>query len=373
MTRSTGQNEPRGVVVIGGTGNVGSELLGQLAGLVAQPPSGYPALRVVAVGDEHGIAVEPSGLAPDTLVGLSKSRDIRALERFRDTSPHGLVNQVAAYVGSNPLTFVDVTAAELTDLHLECLRRGHAVVTANKKPVTASMEVWRELMSYGPRRYRFECTCGAGLPVIAPLRDMVAIGDRVLEIQAMVSGSLGQILSGPAMTFGDNVRRAREAGYTEPDPRDDLSGRDVARKALILMRLLGAEMELDDIAAECLFLPEWADLNVDGFMDVLAASDDDASVGGEYMKRLRSRLNVTHNPARYLVDIYYHCGAFRVSVGLQRAAGRYSDFAQLSGPDNMFRIRTEHYDRHPQIIQGPGAGAEVTAAGVLADILNIVH
>lgn len=364
---------PHSIVVIG-TGNVGRALLAQLAGLVVVPPPGYPAFVVVAVANEHGIAIDPLfGFAAGQLVGIEWSEEIMHLNRYHGFTPQGIVHQVEEEVGPGPLTFVDVTAADFTDLHLDCLSRGHAVVTANKKPVTASMEVWRELMSYGLRRYRFECACGAGLPIVSTLQDMIVTDDRILEIQAAVSGSLGKILSGDARCFGKSVRDAGEAGYTEPDPRDDLSGKDVARKALIMARILGRDIELDDIQAESLFPPEWADCDVDEFMDRLVASDDDPDRQDGFMTGLRTRLIREVNPARYLVDIYHTAGQFDVRVGLRRAAGRYDSFKRLQGPDNLFRIRTERYEEHPLVIRGPGAGPEVTAAGVLADILKIVH
>jgi homoserine dehydrogenase len=361
-------------IVVIGTGNVGKALLKQLAGLVRCPARpGHLALAVVAIANENGIAFSEYGFTSRQMEGIVLDDRIERLKGFSQFQGCGIVSQVRRRIGTDSLTFVDVTAADLTDLHLEALRRGHAVVTANKKPVTASMDVWRELMSYGPRRYRFECTCGAALPVIRILQDCIATGDRILGISAMVSGSLGQILSyeDESYHFGRRVSLACEAGYTEPDPRDDLSGKDVARKAVILARLAGATVELSDIKPESLFPPEWADCGVDEFMERLLDSDDNV-VPGEFMTELRCRMVEAIAPYRYLVTLDCERNHW-LEVGLKQAIGSQAPFADLHGPRNLFVIRTERNDTHPIVIGGAGAGPVVTAGGVLADILEIVH
>jgi homoserine dehydrogenase len=206
--------------------------------------------------------------------------------------------------------------------------------------------------------YRYEATVGAGLPVVSTLNDMLVTGDQVLEIRAAVSGTLGFLFSAceDGTPFAAAVAEAKSRGYTEPDPRDDLSGVDVARKALILARLLGQRRELKDVPAESLVPTTLAKATPDEFMRDLGGHsreiDDRFRAAARRKHALRYLLTVTPDEVR--------AGIEEVPAGV--------DFGSLKGPENMFVIRTRRYNAVPLVIRGPGAGAEVTAAGVFADM-----
>ncbi len=359
-------------IVIAGTGNVGSALLAQLADYIGQQRRGGMTLSVVAVANSRGFVLDPDGFDAEDLRRWSEDRgefDVPASRIGYGPLCH-LLTTVQLKLGGGSFTFVDVTSSDEAEMfHLEALRRHSAVVTANKKPVTASMRTWRELMSYGPRRYRCEATCGAGLPVISTLRDLIASGDRILNMAAVPSGSLGFILSGlddggatPAKV-AELVLEAGKHGFTEPDPRDDLSCMDVARKALVLARLAGHELELDDIRVDSLVSEEVAAASREDFLAMLER--------GEGVELLADKVQAIHgrgNVARCVAMITRE----DVTVGLE-GYDCDSHLGLLYGPENAFFIQTERYSDPPLSVCGPGAGAEVTAAGVLADILKIVH
>jgi homoserine dehydrogenase len=241
---------------------------------------------------------------------------------------------------------IDLTAADNAAAHRQWIDRGWTVVTANKKPLSGSQEDFKALTA-DSRRYWHEATVGAGLPVISTLRELLMTGDRVLGIRAALSGTMGFIFSACAAgkPFREAVAEAKSLGYTEPDPRDDLAGTDIARKALILARVIGQDLELKDIPVESL-VPAF-----EGAAGPLEARFDAAAKSG--------------NTLRYLADI----GPDGVTVGV-RETGRDDPFSSLDGPENLFLIRTERYAERPLVIRGPGAGAEVTAAGVLGDVLG---
>ena len=211
---------------------------------------------------------------------------------------------------------------------------------------------------------RYETTCGAGLPVISTLRSLLATGDEVIEIVGCLSGTLGAIFSSVAqdLPMSRAIRDAKEAGYTEPDPRDDLSGLDVARKALILARTIGRTVELEDIAVESLVPAELRSVSIDDFMNGVSAHDQimtdrqrSAAANGETLK--------------YVATIP---ASGPIKVGVQPVS-LSTVIGALQGPENIISIRTRRYDAYPLTISGPGAGADVTAAGMIADMLDLAR
>ena len=211
------------------------------------------------------------------------------------------------------------------------------------------------------RRILHEATVGAGLPIIDTYHKLVESGDRVARIEGLLSGTLGYVLSevSGGVPFSEAVRSAMAKGYTEPDPRDDLSGMDVARKALILARLLGYPGELRRNAVESL-VPKWArSLSLEQFLDRLEELDagwrkrvQQAAAGGSVL--------------RYVAMVTPR----KIAVGL-RSVPATSPLAAIKGSDNQLVFTTARYKSNPLVITGPGAGAEVTAAGVLNDILRL--
>ena len=267
---------------------------------------------------------------------------------------------------------VDCTAADATAAALlHAARDGACVVSANKKPFTGPQADFDVLTGRGApgSRTRHESTVGAGLPVVAAFARLRASGDLVRELQGAFSGTLGFVMSGleGGRAFGDVVREALAKGYTEPDPRDDLSGMDVARKALILARLSGHTLEMEDVRVEPLFPPSMAALTLDEFLhgpEGLAALDAPMRARAE---AAASQGNVLRYAA--------HMGADgKCTVGAREVPGD-SPLGRLQGTDNLVSVSTEvaYTADAPFVIQGAGAGVGATAAGVLGDIMDLVN
>lgn len=261
------------------------------------------------------------------------------------------------------LIVVDATASDaVAARYPELLEHNIAVVTPNKRANTQDYAFYERLQRAGRRRqvpYLYETTVGAGLPVLSTLRDLRRAGDRIVRIEGVFSGTLAYLFSelSAGRLFSETVRTARARGYTEPDPRDDLRGEDVARKLLILAREMGYPAERAEVAVESLVPFDLLNTSVEEFMDRLSEVDalwqarvDEAAAAGTVL--------------RYVGLIEEG----RLSVRV-RAAGMDSPFSRLYGTDNMVAFTTERYRPTPLVVQGPGAGPDVTAAGILADLV----
>jgi aspartokinase/homoserine dehydrogenase 1 len=266
---------------------------------------------------------------------------------------------------------VDCTAADGMDaLYADAFQRGVHVVGANKKPLSAASSVRDGLATLARdhrRAWHYETTVGASLPIIRTVQDLVRTGDRLERIEGAFSGTLGflshQLAAGVPLSTA--VRQARDRGYTEPHPRDDLSGLDVARKALILAREAGVEVELSDVAVEP-FVP--GDLLAEGdperFLCALTALDAEF---GAHVARLRA----SHKELRYLARIELAAaGKARVQVGPVAVEADHPAMS-LRGAEAMVAFFTARYREFPLVVRGVGAGGEITAAGVLADVLRV--
>ncbi|WP_298819866.1 homoserine dehydrogenase [Chloroflexus sp.] len=253
---------------------------------------------------------------------------------------------------------VDVTASGGHAAPLAAaVSAGHRVVLANKRPLCEGYDLFAALTERGATRY--EATVGAGLPVIGVLQSMLDSGDEALCIEAALSGTLGFLMSEleAGRSFADAVRTAHRLGYTEPDPRDDLSGVDVARKALILARTCGIQLPADAVTAESLFPAHLETVSVAEFLDRLDEAEE------AIMQRLVAA-RAANQRLRYVARIT----AERVEVGLNAVPADHP-LAGLRGPDNLISFTTRRYYDRPLVVRGPGAGVEVTAAGVLSDII----
>jgi homoserine dehydrogenase len=234
------------------------------------------------------------------------------------------------------------------------------VVYANKNALSAPLAQAAGL--YGKEQVAYEATVGAGLPVIQTLRALIATGDTVTRIEGVMSGTLGFLCSQleNGVCYSEAVQQAFDAGYTEPDPRDDLSGFDVARKTLILGRTAGWLLEKEQLKVEALYQSELANIPVKDFFEQMTNMDAEFSA-----KIAIARKN--GKVLRYLASVTKDGG----TVGLQPVK-KSSALGALIGPGNYFAFYTRRYPEIPLVITGPGAGVAVTASGVFSDILNLI-
>jgi len=249
------------------------------------------------------------------------------------------------------------------DLDLLGVRNGSCLVLSNKGPLSGSTERYEQLTRMLPDRLWHEATVGAGMPVISTLDGLIAGGDEILEIQASPSGTLGFVMSAveAGRRFSEAVKEAVELAYAEPDPRDDLSGLDVARKAIILARKMGRAVEPEEIPYESLVPEGLEDVSLEEFMERLPEHDE------AFADRLLAVEE--HHMLRYLARIPREGP---VTVGLVDEPVE-SPFGPISGPENVFDFRTRRYSDVTLTIRGPGAGPERTASGVVFDLLDIAH
>lgn len=270
---------------------------------------------------------------------------------------------------------VDATASEaVSDCYAPWLAEGVHVVTPNKKTGSGDLSRWKacvSAMAETGAQWGDETTVGAGLPILNVLRtDLIATGDSVKTIEGIFSGTLSYIFNTyePGMKFSDVITDAKEKGFTEPDPRDDLSGTDVARKVTILARQCGVEVELGDVPVQSLVpaaLEDWSpaagEVLADAFIEQMKAYDDEKA-------ELIAKADAAGEVLRFVgvVDVE----AKKVSVEL-KPYPKTHPFAGTQYADNICAFSTERYAPQPLVVQGPGAGAAVTAAGIYADVLKV--
>lgn len=341
-----------------GPGLVGGELLGQFARQTELLRSRLSIdLKVRAITGSKRMVLDEAGLDigawKDALAARGEATDLDRFTRHVH-APH-LPHAVILDCTASPVV------AERTAAWLE---EGIHVITPNKLANTGSLDAYRHLRELGARgssRYLYEATVGAGLPVISTLRDFLETGDRVLSIEGMFSGTLSFILDSlsESTPFSRVVAEARARGYSEPDPREDLSGMDVARKAVILGREIGLGVGLGDLDVESLVPGDLARLDVETFMSRLGEHDAG-------MEQRRSEAASAGEVLRYVASI--DAGG-RVEVGLKRYP-KASLFGN-AGVNNVVVFTTERYQAQPLVIQGPGAGPAVTAAGIFGDLLRL--
>ncbi|XP_057525947.1 bifunctional aspartokinase/homoserine dehydrogenase 2, chloroplastic-like isoform X1 [Amaranthus tricolor] len=345
-----------------GPGLIGATLLDQLRDQAAELKEKFNIdLRVLGITSSKNMLLSDSG------VDLSNWRELRS-----EQGQVGDLQKFVQHVHGNhfiPNTvLVDCTADSYIASHYyEWLRKGIHIITPNKKANSGPLDQYLKLRSLQRQSYThyfYEATVGAGLPIISTLRGLLETGDRILSIEGIFSGTLSYIFNKfkGGIKFSEVVTEAKQAGYTEPDPRDDLSGTDVARKVIILARECGLKLELSDIPPESL-VPEPLRViaSADEFMQQLPQFDDD------WAKKLKAAEDAGE-VLRYVgvVDVKNKTGLVKL-----KSYKKDHPFAQLSGSDNIISFTTERYKVQPLIVRGPGAGAEVTAGGVFSDILRL--
>ena len=343
-------------IYIAGVGTVGSRLIEQLRRQHDHLLGDLRLnLRVVGLANSKRAIYEEEGVDLAGYTELIADADVMNIGGFTDAViDNNLRNSV----------FVDVTAnAEVVDTYPKLLQKSVSIIACNKVAASSAYEKYRSLKDlareYGTNFF-FETNVGAGLPVINTLGDLLRSGDRVHRIEAVLSGTLNFVFNNydGSRPFSEVVRQAQDKGYTEPDPRLDLSGTDVARKILILAREAGYKTEMEEIENEA-FLPD----------SCLAGSVDDFYAEmAKNEAHFRSLLDEAVSEGLRLKYIASFDDG-KASVGLQ-SIGPDHNFANLSGKDNAVLFYTDRYSEQPLVIKGAGAGADVTAAGVFADIIR---
>lgn len=343
-----------------GIGNIGCHLLRQLAhqqaNLLQQKAL---ELKVVGIANSKKALFNRDGIDLANYPQLLSDSTIAS-------SPETITKEI---VGMNIFNsvFVDCTSSEdIAAQYQSLLENNIHVVTASKLAASGPYPHYNTLKRTARKkdvRYLFETNVGAGLPIIGTINNLINSGDRIIEIEAVVSGTLNYIFSNLSKDkpFSKVVAEARDKGFSEPDPRIDLSGTDVVRKLVILARESGYIIEQSDVKLHPLLPSEYFDGSIDSFFDKLPAIDSE-------FERMRHEAECNNKRLRYVARLIDG----KAEVGLV-AVDQSHPFFHLEGSNNVFMFTTERYREYPMIIKGYGAGADVTAAGVFADIYSIAN
>lgn len=342
-----------------GTGTVGGSLLRQIASQRKRlmDERGLK-INLVGVASSHKAAFNDEGIDPATYGEAMEAGGPGGAERLRrEILDMNIFNSV----------FVDCTASpEIAALYPTLLEHNVSVVAANKIAASSSYENYARLKQTARERgvkFLFETNVGAGLPIINTINDLINSGDRILCIEAVLSGTLNYVFNtlSAEVPLSRAVRMAQQNGYSEPDPRIDLSGQDVVRKLVILARESGYHVEADDIEKD-LFVPDnILGGTLDTFWDRLPSLDAQFET---------DRQRLAHEQKRWRFVAEWRNGKGRVGL---REIPLGHPFYDLAGSNNIILLTTERYREYPMLIQGYGAGADVTAAGVFADIMSVAN
>lgn len=342
-----------------GPGTVGRVLLQQIASQMERLRRDASLdLRIRAVASSSRMMLDEQGMNPldlhERLKSSTTPADLAQFAHFvqADHIPHAVIIDCSA-------------SSDVADHYADWLGRGIHIVTPNKKANSgkfAYYESLKEARRGSNTHYLYEATVGAGLPVIHTLRDLRETGDDILSIEGIFSGTLAYLFNvfDGSKPFSSIVLDAKDKGYTEPDPRDDLTGLDVARKLIILGREMGLELELSDVKVQSLVPAALADSSIEEFLRRLPEFDHQMS---EQLAAARKARQLLRYVGRVTAD-------GQASVGLVRVDSDHA-FAHIALTDNVVRFATRRYCDNPLIVQGPGAGPEVTAGGVFSDLLRL--
>ncbi len=345
-------------VFITGVGNVGERLILQInQQRKFLKDQLHINLRVIGISNSRKMYFDEDG------INLTNWKTL--LEKGQPATLEGFLHQIIVINKRNSI-FIDITANQaVAEMYPAYLKQSIAVVACNKIAASSNFETYKTLKTLSRKYsvpYLFETNVGAGLPIIDTLNNLIASGDKITSIQAVLSGSLNFVFNNfnDSTKFHDVVKQAQAEGYTEPDPRIDLSGVDVARKILILARESGCEMNIEDIANKS-FLTE-ANLNSDSVDDFYTTLINDEA----HFQKLYQSAQSKNCQLKYVAE--FNNG--KASVGLKEIQLGHP-FYNLEGKDNIVMFYTHRYPEQPMIIKGAGAGADVTASGLFADIIRV--
>jgi aspartokinase/homoserine dehydrogenase 1 len=342
-----------------GPGLIGSTLLDQIAGESARLRRDFGIdLRVRGIADSRKMTLGETGI---DIAGWKKTLS----ERSEPMNLSSFIEHVDADFFPHSVLIDCTTSDRLPGYYAEWLRRGFHIITPNKKGCTAALGKYDEIMAEAKRMqryYLYETTVGAGLPIIGTLRDLIQTGDHIKRIEGVFSGTLAFLFwkYDGSVPFSSLVSEAKELGYTEPDPRDDLSGMDIVRKTVILAREVGHRVEVEDVPVDGLVPEELEQVEIDEFL--------------ERMPQMDAKMEQLHRRAQENGMVLKYAGIIEedgsCTVGLKEYP-REHPFARITGSDNIVAFTTARYDSQPLVVQGPGAGPQVTAGGVFADLLRL--
>ena len=357
-------------VFLCGVGTVGGSLLEQIAGQRQKlMKERNLQINVVGIASGHNAMFDRNGINLSQWEEDGKFSIAQLRAGLKAAEASDLERLKEEVIGMNIFNsvFVDCTAsADVAGLYEAFLSNNISVVAANKVAASSDYDNYARLKATARKRgvkYLFETNVGAGLPIINTINDLINSGDKILKLEAVLSGTLNFIFNtiSADVPFSETVRRAKEEGYAEPDPRVDLSGKDVIRKLVILSREAGYKMNQEDVEKH-LFIPQsFFDGSLEDFWKNLPSLD-------QQFEEERKEVEAAHQHWRFVAKLENGKG----SVSLERVGERHP-FYDLEGSNNIILITTERYNQYPMLIQGYGAGASVTAAGVFADIMSIAN
>jgi aspartokinase/homoserine dehydrogenase 1 len=344
-------------IFIAGVGNVGNKLVSQL-----QQQSDYLLSHL-------NIQIKVTGLANSKHILINEDGiDLKNWQEELAAAPQATIDDFTSEIIKRNLrnsVFVDVSAsAVVAAVYSKMLERSIAVVACNKITASSAYNNYVHIKNLSKEfnaPYLFETNVGAGLPIIDTLNNLIKSGDKIRKMQAVLSGTLNFVFNNYDATkpFAEVVKQAQDEGYTEPDPRLDLGGTDVMRKIMILAREAGEQMEMEDIANNAFLPQECFDGNVEDFYTSMLKNE-------EHFKAIYKAANDKGCKLKFVAN--FDNG--KASVGLQHIPAQ-SDFYHLYGKDNIVLFYTDRYPENPLVVKGAGAGADVTASGVFADIIRV--
>ena len=296
-----------------------------------------------------------------------EANDLENLDTEQETNILNLIKHISQSNGAIKVLIDCTTSEDIPNIYKNAFVSDIHVIAANKKGVSGPIDLYQDIMHFSKstkKSFHYETTAGAGLPFIKTLQDLNMTGDKVNEIEGVFSGTLSYLFNNynGKLEFSKMVADARDKGFTEPDPRDDLSGMDVARKLVILAREMNLTIDISDVSVESLVPEELRDISVNDYLNQLS----------EYDEAMNLKLTKARQDQKVLRHVARLNSSGKASVKLESVSTDHP-FAELKGSENIIKYMTERYSNYPLVHKGPGAGTEVTAAGIFSDLLMVIQ